>query len=131
MELMRWRMCECAAIAIVLFCLGGCAGSHLGKPSPDVRAIILENKTKLWKGANIKEASIAAPQRNSDYSVLVCVKLSINGGALRDVVLAVYDNGDPPNIHIDGATAYCSKYAHTPFPELERNTVAPRPRQAT
>lgn len=91
---------------------------------PDHKAIIVANKSRLWKDPSsiMKGATITAPRRHMGFMWHVCVRSNAKnafGGYAgeKDMLIGLYDDGKPPAVLMADATGYCN-YPHEPFPEL-------------
>jgi hypothetical protein len=123
---------------IALLCslgLAGCSAINLSsnqeqldKP-PNARGLIIDYRALLWRDlASIRNASIAAPQRQGD-TWRVCVRLDIKGSlgtytGERDYLVALYGVVKRPELIMEDASS-CAALPHEPFPELEGGYLRP------
>lgn len=119
--------------ALYALILAGCtSGGQLSVPgddarvAPDVRAIIMANKGRLWKDPDsIKSAQIGtAPARHMGSMWHVCVKLNAKnalGGYTGEKysLIGIYDDPNKqPEVLIENADINCRAQQHVPFAEL-------------
>jgi hypothetical protein len=114
---------------VTVACALGVTACSLGRakleePPANFRGIIIANKELLWRGSStIRNASIAAPQRQEGLW-RVCVRMKVQGplgtaNRERDFLVALHDEGKPPELQMTDAAAICAAQPHMPFPELD------------
>lgn len=133
------RLCATALLGSALAACGT-VGSGVEAQPPDAKAIILANKTSLWKDPDsIKDASIATSlRRHMGHMWFACIRLNAKnsfGGYVgsKTYIVLIYDSGKPPGLRDIAVGDDCHERTFEPFPQLQgdyRAAAKPPPKPA-